>query len=142
MIFNPPYMFQELFGISTDGKENEIVALLSRLELDKKVGIKEGRFTTLKLSTGQRKRLSLLQSYLEEAPILLFDEWAADQDPQYRHFFYRTLLPELRDAGKIIIVISHDDHYFDIANKILKLDHGQAKWYNQATEWLPSMTHA
>ncbi len=142
MIFNPPYMFQELFGISTDGKENEIEALLSRLELDKKVGIKEGRFTTLKLSTGQRKRLSLLQSYLEEAPILLFDEWAADQDPQYRHFFYRTLLPELRDAGKIIIVISHDDHYFDIANKILKLDHGQAKWYNQATEWLPSMTHA
>lgn len=33
---------------------------------------------------------------VEQRDILLLDEWAGDQDPQFRHFFYRELLPQLR----------------------------------------------
>jgi ABC-type siderophore export system fused ATPase/permease subunit len=82
------------------------------------------------LSGGQRKRLALLQCYLEDSPIYLFDEWAADQDPEYRRFFYHTLLPDMKAAGKIVIAITHDDHYFSIADKILKMNHGRTEDFN------------
>ena len=69
-----------------------------------------------------------MQCYLENKPIYLFDEWAADQDPDFRRYFYRELLPQMRNQGKIIIAITHDDHYFDIADKIIKLDTGKVEF--------------
>ena len=63
-------------------------------------------------------------SIIEDRDFLVLDEWAADQDPQFRHFFYRTLLPELKSQGKAVLAISHDDHYFDVADRILKMDGG------------------
>ncbi|PAF20637.1 hypothetical protein CHH61_23000, partial [Shouchella clausii] len=74
---------------------------------------------------GQKKRLALLITYLEDRPICLFDEWAADQDPEYRRFFYEVLLPEMKASGKCIIAITHDDHYFHLADHIIKMDMGQ-----------------
>ena len=82
----------------------------------------------------QRKRLALLQCYLEEKPIYLFDEWAADQDPEYRKFFSRELLTKMKKQGKIIIAITHDDHYFDVADKILKLDMGKVEYIKNFKE--------
>ncbi|MFD1905689.1 ATP-binding cassette domain-containing protein [Paenibacillus rhizoplanae] len=70
-----------------EGKQDEIDRYLKMLDLDGKVSIDNGRFSTLKLSGGQRKRLALLICYLEDRPIYLFDEWAADQDPEFRKFF-------------------------------------------------------
>jgi len=127
VVFNPAYLFQRLYGISTERMPEAIDEYLRILGLNEKVEIRENHFSTIELSGGQRKRLALLQCYLEDAPIYLFDEWAADQDPEYRHFFYRTLLPEMKRQGKIIIAISHDDHYYDVADKILELEHGTAK---------------
>ena len=87
--------------------------------------IEGGTLSTIELSQGQRKRLALLSAYLENRPIYLFDEWAADQDPQFKEVFYRELLPGLQRRGKTVFVITHDDHYFHLADRILKLDYGK-----------------
>ncbi len=124
-VFNPFYLFEKIYGLEAEPVKEDIAGYLHMLHLHDKVSIEQNRFSTLKLSGGQRKRLALLQCYLEKAPILLFDEWAADQDPEYRHFFYRKLLPGMRNAGKIIIVISHDEQYFDVADKMVKMKNGK-----------------
>jgi putative ATP-binding cassette transporter len=85
-------------------------------------------------STGQRKRLALVVAYLEDKPIYVFDEVAADQDPGFRGYFYDTLLPELKTAGKTVIVVSHDDRYFHAADRVLVMDYGQL------TETSPAVT--
>lgn len=124
-VFSDFYLFEKLYDINTENKQKLIKRYLKLLELEDKVEIKDGRFTTTKLSSGQRKRLALLVCMLEDRPIILLDEWAADQDPQFRKFFYRNLLTEMKANGKIIIAITHDDHYFNTADKILKLDEGR-----------------
>ena len=97
---------------------------LEKLKIAGQVEITDGHFSTTDLSTGQRKRLALVHAYLENRPIIIFDEWAADQDPTFRHVFYTELLPELKARGKIILVISHDDRYFGIADKVIHLSKG------------------
>ena len=98
---------------------------LQRLEIAHKVSVKDGSFTTTDLSTGQRKRLALVNAWLEERPVLVFDEWAADQDPTFRRIFYTELLPDLKRLGKTIIVISHDDRYFDMADQLVRMESGR-----------------
>ncbi|KAA0947675.1 cyclic peptide export ABC transporter [Pseudomonas sp. ANT_H14] len=98
---------------------------LERLEIAHKVSVKDGNFTTTDLSTGQRKRLALVNAWLEERPVLVFDEWAADQDPTFRRIFYTELLPDLKRLGKTIIVISHDDRYFDVADQLVRMESGR-----------------
>jgi putative ATP-binding cassette transporter len=97
---------------------------LERLEIAHKVSLKNGAFTTTDLSTGQRKRLALVHAYLEGRPVLVFDEWAADQDPTFRHLFYTELLPELRAKGHLLVVISHDDRYFHLADRVITMSAG------------------
>ena len=123
-VFSDFYLFDKLYGIDYKDKEGEIRKYLEILQLDNKVRIKEGKFDTIKLSTGQKKRLALLVAYLEDRPIYIFDEWAADQDPEFRLFFYDTILPELKERGKCVIAITHDDRYFNVADKIIKMDMG------------------
>ncbi len=84
----------------------------------------DGKFSTIDLSAGQKKRLALVSAYLEDRSIYLFDEWAADQDPAFKRVFYTELLPELKARGKTVIVISHDDAYFGCADRIIKLADG------------------
>ncbi|PEH86253.1 ABC transporter ATP-binding protein [Burkholderia gladioli] len=98
---------------------------LRDLGLDKQVFVEDGRLSQTNLSTGQRKRLALLQCYAENREICLFDEWAADQDPHFREHFYLELLPNLRRQGKTLIVVSHDDRYFHVADRLIKLERGR-----------------
>ena len=98
---------------------------LRLLELDQKVKVRDGVLSTINLSQGQRKRLALLTAYLQDRPIYLFDEWAADQDPHFKEIFYRKLLPAMKAEGKAVIVITHDDRYFAEADSIVKLDRGK-----------------
>lgn len=97
------------------------------LQLDHKVEINDGKLSTTALSQGQRKRLALLAAYLEDRPIYIFDEWASDQYPIFKDVFYTQLLPELQSQGKAVIVVSHDDRYFPIAQRIIKLADGQVE---------------
>src|SRR5208282_2170066 len=98
---------------------------LRQLELDHVVTVTNGVFSTTQLSRGQRKRLALLTAYLEDRPIYLFDEWAADQDPVFRKIFYLRLLPELKSRGKTVVAITHDDRYFAVADQVIKLEEGK-----------------
>lgn len=125
VIFSDFHLFERLYDVDCTNKEDEIREYLKLLGLEGKVEIKNGCFSTTDLSTGQKKRLALLRCYLEDRPIYLFDELAADQDPQFRKFFYRDLLPKMKEKGKIVIAITHDDHYFDVADKVLKMDMGK-----------------
>lgn len=124
-VFSPTHLFEKLYSIDVGDKKEKVDELLKMLRLDHKVEIKDNSYSTINLSGGQRKRLALLQCYLEDSPIYLFDEWAADQDPEYRNFFYRTLLPEMRAMNKVVIAITHDDHYFDVADKVMKMNQGK-----------------
>jgi len=98
---------------------------LRELQLDGKVGVTDGKLSTLALSQGQRKRLALLSAYLEDRPLYLFDEWAANQDPYFKEVFYRRLLPQLKARGKTVLVISHDDRYFDVADRVVHFSEGK-----------------
>jgi putative pyoverdin transport system ATP-binding/permease protein len=124
VVFSDFHLFDSLLGLSA-GRENAARALLVALQLDHKVRIQDGAFSTLALSQGQRKRLALLVAFLEDRPFYVFDEWAADQDPAFKDVFYRTLLPELKAKGKTVLVITHDDRYFDLADRLVKLDSGR-----------------
>ena len=76
-------------------------------------------------SGGQRQRLAIARAVLRNAPILVLDEWAADQDPQFRRKFYREILPELKRRGLTIVAVTHDDHYFDAAERRLHMEEGR-----------------
>ncbi|MCC7248487.1 MAG: cyclic peptide export ABC transporter [Lysobacter sp.] len=105
--------------------QTAVDALLHRLGLQDKVGVVDGRFSTLDLSQGQKKRLALAQGRIEDSQIYVLDEWAADQDAEFRRHFYLELLPELKAAGKTLVVITHDDRYFDVAERLIKLEYGR-----------------
>lgn len=108
---------------------------LQRLEIAHKVSIDaEGRFSTTDLSAGQRKRLALVQVYLEGREVLVFDEWAAEQDPTFRRIFYTEILPDLKRQGKTLVVISHDDRFFDIADRRILLEEGKVVPVETTTE--------
>ncbi|WP_162309044.1 cyclic peptide export ABC transporter [Brevibacillus antibioticus] len=124
-IFTDFHLFEKMYGIDYVKKQERISHYLKELQLDDKIEIVDGKFSTTQLSTGQRKRLALLVTYLEDRPILLFDEWAADQDASYREFFYMEILPQLRDENRCVIVISHDDRYFHTADRLIKVDLGR-----------------
>ncbi len=126
-IYNPYHLFRELYGFELDGRKNEIDERLEHLKIADKVSCDDGSYSTIELSGGQRKRLALFQCYLDDRPVFLFDEVAADQDPQFRRFFYHELLAQMREQGKIVIAITHDDHYFHVADKVVRMDFGKTK---------------
>jgi putative ATP-binding cassette transporter len=128
-IFSDYHLFDKLYNIDPDQKKEAIQKYLELLNLQEKVKVVNGSYSTLNLSGGQRKRLALMSCYLDDRQIFLFDELAADQDPEFRKFFYRDLLVKMKEEGKIIIAITHDDHYFDVADKIIKLDMGKVDFY-------------
>jgi putative pyoverdin transport system ATP-binding/permease protein len=124
-VFSDFFLFESLLGIDTAEIDSRARQYLVKLHLDEKVQVTDGTLSTINLSQGQRKRLALLTSYLEDRAIYVFDEWAADQDPLFKEVFYFQLLPELRARGKTIIVISHDDRYYHLADRLIKLDYGK-----------------
>ena len=128
VVFSDFYLFERLLGFDDAGLDRQAQGYLKQLQLERKVKVDHGKLSTTTLSQGQRKRLTLLTAYLENRPIYLFDEWAADQDPAFKAIFYTQFLPELKDSGKTVIVISHDDHYFELADRIVKLDYGKVEY--------------
>ena len=125
-VFTDFYLFSRLLqGDGAEVRADEVDDWLATLGMQHKVRQADGRLSDIRFSQGQRKRLALLMAVMEQRDCLLLDEWAADQDPQFRQFFYHDLLPRLQAQGKTIIAITHDDHYFDRADRLLKMDAGQ-----------------
>lgn len=132
MVFTDFYLFDELLGLGDAEIDQRAAEYLEKLQLDHKLMVRDGHLSTTDLSQGQRKRLALLTAYLEDRPIYVFDEWAADQDPVFKRLFYYELLPDLRALGKTVVVISHDDHYYDVADRVIKLNFGQIEYDSAA----------
>jgi len=124
-VFSDYFLFERIVGTGGADGDRRAREYLERLHLNHKVSIKDGAFSTTQLSQGQRKRLALLCAYIEDRPFYLFDEWASDQDPLFKDVFYTQLLPELRSLHKAVLVITHDDRYFDRADRLIKLDYGK-----------------
>jgi putative ATP-binding cassette transporter len=124
IIFTDFHLFDRLYGMKLED-EGLLKDLLRRMDLAEKTSYYEGRFSNLQLSTGQRKRLALIVAVLEQKQILVCDEWAADQDPEFRKHFYEVILPELSRQGRTIIAATHDDHYFHTADHLLKMEYGR-----------------
>ncbi len=124
-VFADFYLFDDLLGLDGAGLDERAHDYLRQLHLQHKVRVANGAFSTTAVSQGQRKRLALLTAYLEDRPFYLFDEWASDQDPQFKRLFYTRLLPDLKARGKTVLVITHDDRYFHLADRVIKLDYGQ-----------------
>jgi putative ATP-binding cassette transporter len=124
IIFTDFHLFDRLYGLE-DVDRQDVDKLLVEMRLQDVTGLEDSRFTRIDLSTGQKKRLALIVALLEQRPILVFDEVAADQDPQFRKYFYEVLLHRLQSEGKTIVAVTHDDHYFHVANRTLKMEDGR-----------------
>ncbi len=123
-IFTDFHLFDKFYGIENIDSE-KVNYWLEKMKMQDKVEYKNDGFTRTSLSTGQRKRLAFIAAILEDKPILVMDEFAADQDPQFRQYFYETLLPEIKAMGKTVIAVTHDDHYFHVADRLLKMEEGK-----------------
>jgi putative ATP-binding cassette transporter len=125
VVFSDFFLFDNLTGIGGDDVDTQAATYLTLLGLTHKVSVQNGVLSTTALSQGQRRRLALLAAYLENRPVYVFDEWAADQDPAYREIFYAKFLPELKARGKTVVVITHDDRYFHLGDRVIKLEYGK-----------------
>ena len=126
-IFFDYHLFRRLYGIP-EPNPGEVEGLLAQFRLSDKTGLVNGEFRTLDLSGGQRRRLALIVSLLEKRPILLLDEWTAEQDPEFRRKFYDEMLPEMMHAGATVVVITHDDRYLDeltLPSRRIRMDEGR-----------------
>ncbi|MCE7009274.1 cyclic peptide export ABC transporter [Kibdelosporangium philippinense] len=149
-LFSTVFFDFHLFGHVVDrtGKpapDKTLTTLLRKMDLQDKVSSSGGKLSTMDLSQGQRKRLALVQAYVDDGEIFLFDEWAADQDAEFRRYFYLELLPELRARGKTVIAVTHDEKYFGQADRLVKLEQGQispagAQDHGGTTPCTPSTT--
>lgn len=125
-IFSDFHLFDRLYGIEEVDPE-KVIHWLDIMELTDTLQFTDNRFSTLDLSTGQKKRLAVIASVMDDKPVYLFDEWAADQSPQFRDYFYHKLLPLFKAQGKTIIAVSHDDRYFDAADRVIELEYGRIR---------------
>jgi putative ATP-binding cassette transporter len=141
-VFADFYLFDDLLGIDRPQLDAEALVYLKQLQLDRKVRVEGGRLSTVALSQGQRKRLALLVAYLEDRPVYIFDEWAADQDPQFKEVFYCEFLPALKARGKTVVVISHDDRYYQVADRVLKLVNGRVEEEEEAADARAQMLYS
>ncbi len=124
IVFGDFFLFERLYGIG-EIDTKRVNSLILEMDMDKKTSFSQGSFTNVNLSTGQRKRLALIAALLDDKPICVFDEVAADQDPVFRKYFYETFLAKLKIEGKTVIAVSHDDRYFHVADRIIRMDYGK-----------------
>lgn len=125
-VFTDVWLFEQLLGPEGQQANPALVEKwLAQLQMSHKLELQDGKILNLKLSKGQKKRVALLLALAEERDIILLDEWAADQDPHFRREFYQVLLPLMQEMGKTIFAISHDDHYFIHADRLLEMRDGK-----------------
>lgn len=124
VVFSDFHLFNKLYGLPLSDQK-KIDELLVLFKMQDKVSIRDGKFTDLQFSTGQRKRLALIVALLEDRPFVILDEWAADQDPEFRQEFYEHIIPRLRSMGKTVIAITHDDQYYEMADHVLYMADGK-----------------
>lgn len=124
VILDGQHLFDRLYGLE-GVPPGEVDAWLRRLGLTDAVDPRAERFDRAALSAGQRMRLAMVVALLEDRPICVFDEWTANQDPEMTRWYYDVLLPELAAGGRAVLAVSHDDRYFDRADRVIDLRAGR-----------------
>lgn len=132
-VFVDFHLFDRLYGVE-DIEPGRVNRLIAEWGLAEKVTFEDGRFNQLHLSTGQRKRLALIAAVVEDRPVYVFDEWSAEQDVVFRDYFYSSFIPELKAQGKLVIATSHDEKYWNVADRVVKLDLGKIEWIKDKVE--------
>jgi putative pyoverdin transport system ATP-binding/permease protein len=132
-IFGDFHLFDRLYGLK-DVDAGHVNELIDAMGLANKVKFEDGRFTNLNLSTGQRKRLALIAALLEDRPIYAFDEWQAEQDVHFRAEFYTRILPSLKAKGKTVLAVTHDERFWRMADRVVKMDLGKVVWERPGSE--------
>jgi len=125
VIFSDFHLFEDLANMINAPQDTQFLTFQKELHLENKVTLADGSYTFSGLSHGQRRRLALLLAFIDDRPIYLFDEWAADQDPYFKNFFYHKYLPELKARGRSAIVVTHDDRYFHVGDRVMKMENGK-----------------
>jgi putative ATP-binding cassette transporter len=133
VVFADGYLLPDLAGLDARGLEQRARYGLDRLGLASRVTLSGCSFSTTGLSSGQKRRLALLSACLEDRPVCIFDEWAANQDRHFKQMYYHELLPELKARGKALLIISHDEDYFEIADRVIRLHEGRLHLESVAT---------
>nr|VFJ54738.1 MAG: putative ATP-binding cassette transporter [Candidatus Kentron sp. FM]VFJ57611.1 MAG: putative ATP-binding cassette transporter [Candidatus Kentron sp. FM]VFK06907.1 MAG: putative ATP-binding cassette transporter [Candidatus Kentron sp. FM] len=132
-VFSDFHLFDRFYGLK-NVDEQMVTALIRLMGMEHKVSYREKGFSTINLSTGQKKRLALIVAILEDKPFYVFDEWSADQSPEFREYFYKILLPDLKAKNKLVICITHDDNYYHLADRIYRLDQGKSMPFTETRD--------
>lgn len=135
-IFVDFHLFDRLYGLE-DIDPTHVNRMIEEMGLGGKVQYDDGRFTQLALSTAQRKRLALIAALLEDKSVYVFDEWSAEQDVRFREYFYTRILPDLKERGKTVIAVTHDERYWHLAERVVKIDFGRVVWDRRGTDLEP-----
>lgn len=133
-VFADFHLFDRLYGVE-NADPTEVQRLISEMGLAHKIGFENGQFSQTNLSTGQRKRLALITALLEDRPIYVFDEWSAEQDVHFRKYFYTKVLADLKARGKTVIAVTHDERYWHVADRVVRLDLGSVLWDRPGAAW-------
>ncbi len=133
-VFVDFHLFDRLYGLEHIAPA-QVNRLIDEMGLTGKVTFADGKFDQLHLSTGQRKRLAMIAALLEDRPVYVFDEWSAEQDVNFRDYFYHSLIPLLRDRGKLVVVTSHDEKYWGVADRVVKMDLGKVEWVRRGSDF-------
>lgn len=123
-VFSEFYMFRRLYGLTPEERER-LQENIAEMGLAEGVSITGDEFTSLSLSTGQMRRLALSIALAEQRPIMVLDEFAADQDPARRAFFYDVLVPRLARAGHCLVAVTHDEHCFSKCDRLIRMEDGK-----------------
>lgn len=128
-IYTSAYLFNDNYNdFNLKDDERKINKYVEKMKLTDKIRIiNEKGIIDSKLSKGQQKRVAMIYALMEEKEVFIFDEWAAEQDPKFRIFFYTEFLPELKRDGKTVIAVTHDDEYYSYADRVIKFDYGKIK---------------
>jgi putative ATP-binding cassette transporter len=124
-VFTDFHLFDRLYGF-LETSPARVEALLEEMQLSKVVHLgPDRRFASTSLSSGQKKRLALIVAILEDRSVFVLDEFAADQDPYFRRYFYEVLIHRFKLEGRTVLAATHDYHYFSRADKVWKMEFGQ-----------------
>lgn len=129
VVYSDYYLFEHIYG-TNKVEEGSVNDLLDTMKIRKSVSYENNQFSTINLSSGQRKRLALITGLIENKPILVLDEWAAEQDPIFKKVFYREIIPKLESQGITVILISHDDQYYDCASEVFLIQNGKIEKFS------------
>ena len=115
-------------------REQVVMQVLEELEMTKHL---ETRVD--KLSGGQRKRASVALELLTGPSLLILDEPTSGLDPALDRQVM-TMLRQLADAGRVVLVVTHSLTYLDVCDQVLLLaPGGKTAFYGPPNQIGPSM---